>query len=134
MFGLTKKTEYGLRLMVFLAQNFGQEPTPLRQIAKKRNLPYRFLSQLALKLKKAGLIRAKEGAGGGYFLARSPQKITVAEVLEILEGPIELVDCLRNGASCPWAGACGQKQMFEKMKGSFKKIIEAHSLADLIKK
>jgi Rrf2 family cysteine metabolism transcriptional repressor len=134
MFGLTKKTEYGLQLMVFLAKNFGQDPVSLKEIAKKKKLPYRFLSQVVTKLKKARLVKSKEGTSGGYFLAREPQKISVSEILEVLEGPIELVECLQNEANCPWAGVCGQKAMFEKMKGMMKQVIEAHTLADLAKK
>jgi len=132
MFGLTKKAEYGLQLMVYLAKNYQEEPISLKEIAKKKKLPYRFLSQVALTLKKAGLVKSKEGVGGGYYLASLPRKTAVADILEALEGPIELVECLRNEASCPWAQMCGQKRMFEKMKGSLKKVIEAHSLGDLL--
>jgi len=132
MFGLTKKTEYGLQLMVALAKNYEQGPQSLKEIAKKKKLPYRFLSQVAGRLKKAKLIKSKEGIGGGYFLARMPKKITVAEILEGLEGPIEMVKCLQNGASCPWAGMCSQKQMFAQMKGVMENIIEAHTLGDLV--
>lgn len=133
MFDLTKKTEYGLQLMVYLAKSLNQRPISLKQIAKEKKLPYRFLSQVASKLKKAGLVKTKEGIDGGYSLSKSPKKITVAEILEALEGPIELVECLKNEASCPWAGMCGQKRMFAQLKGSMKKVIEAHTLADLVK-
>ena len=133
MFSLTKKTEYGLQLMVFLAKHFGQEPIPLKQIAKKKHLPYRFLSQVAQDLKKAGLVATKEGLGGGYLLAKKPSQIEVAKILEVLEGPIELVECLQQESACPWSAVCGQKAMFVQMKGSLKKIIESHTLADLAK-
>jgi Rrf2 family protein len=133
MFSLTKKTEYGLQLMVFLARNFNKGPISLKGVAKKKKLPYRFLSQVAADLKKASLLKTKEGVGGGYFLAKEPKKMKVAKILEVLEGPIELVECLQKEASCPWAGMCGQKAMFAQMKGSLKKIVEAHSLADLVK-
>jgi Rrf2 family protein len=132
MFELTKKAEYGLQLMVYLADKYDQGNIPLKQISKAKDLPYRFLSQIAAELKKSGLLDSKEGLGGGYFLTRSPQEISVAEILETLEGPIELVECLKREASCPWAEACGQKQMFEQMKGKLKNIIGAHSLGDLI--
>ncbi|MBN1263685.1 MAG: Rrf2 family transcriptional regulator [Candidatus Pacebacteria bacterium] len=134
MFELTKKTEYGLQLMVYLARNFSQEPVSLKQIVKVKKLPYRFLSQTATDLKKAGLIKSKEGAGGGYFLSRKPKEITVAKILEVLEGPIGLVECLQKEASCPWSGMCGQRQMFFRLKGIVKKVMESHSLADLVGK
>lgn len=134
MFGLTKKSEYGLQLMVYLGQHTGKEPMSLREVAKTQKLPYRFLTQVAADLKKAKLIKSKEGVGGGYLLARSAGKISVAEILEVLEGPIELVDCLQAGSSCPHAAICGQRQMFAQMKGSMSKIMGAHTLKDLLPK
>lgn len=134
MFSLTKKAEYGLQFMVALAQNYGQGPLPLRKFAKQRKLPYRFLANIALKLKKARLVKTKEGIEGGYFLFEPPEKIEILPILEVLEGPIEMVECLRQEASCPWSNICGQKAMFEQIKGTLKKIIQAHTLADLIKK
>lgn len=134
MFNLTKKAEYGLQFMVALAQNYNQGPLSLKKFAKQRELPYRFLANIALKLKKAKLVNTKEGIEGGYFLVQPPEKIEILPILEVLEGPIEMVECLRQEANCPWSAMCGQKAMFEKIKGSLKKIIQAHTLADLIKK
>lgn len=134
MFELTKKTEYGLQLMTYLARNYQKKPISLKKVARIKKLPYRFLSQLASSLKKAGLVDSKEGSGGGYFLAKAPKKIAVADILEVLEGPIELIECLKKDASCPWAGMCGQRAMFSQLKGMMKKVIQAHSLADLVKK
>ncbi|MFC1790242.1 RrF2 family transcriptional regulator [Patescibacteria group bacterium] len=131
---MTKKTEYGLQLLVYLAEKDGQGPVSLKEVAKSKKLPVRFLGQVATKLKKAKFLKSKEGVGGGYFLAKKPKKIEVADVLEVLEGPIELVECLQKGSSCPWAGMCGQQTMFAQIKGKMKKIIEAHTLADLVGK
>lgn len=133
MFSLTKKSEYGLQFMVYLAKNKSDGPIGLKQVAKEKKLPYRFLAQVARDLKKAGLVKSKEGTGGGYYLAKPAVKIEVAKILETLEGPIEMVECLHREEACPWAAVCLQKNMFEKMKGSLKKIVESHSLADLIK-
>ncbi|MCJ7827611.1 Rrf2 family transcriptional regulator [Patescibacteria group bacterium] len=132
MFGLTKKTEYGLQLMVYLGQNLTPGPVSLKQVAKEQKLPHRFLSQVARSLKKAHLISSKEGLGGGYFLTRSPQQISVSQIVEVLEGPLELVECLRGEACCSKAGACGQKRMFEQMGKSVNQVMSRYVLADLI--
>ena len=134
MFGLTKKSEYGLQLMVYLGQHAAQGPVSLKEVANTQKMPYRFLTQVAADLKKAKLVKSKEGVGGGYVLARPAGKIPVAEILEVLEGPIELVDCLQAGSSCPHAAICGQRQMFAQMKGSMSKILGAHTLKDLLPK
>lgn len=67
MFGLTKKTDYGLELMIALAKNYGLGPLALRQIAKEKKL-LKYLEQVVIPLHEAGLVGAKEGKGGGYFL------------------------------------------------------------------
>ncbi len=74
MFGLTKKADYGVELMIALAKNFGQGPLSLRQIAKDKKLPHKFLEQVVTPLREANLIDAKEGRGGGYYLKKNPKK------------------------------------------------------------
>ncbi len=129
MFGLTKKADYGLELMIALAKNYARGPLSLKQIAKEKKLPYKFLGQLALDLRVMGLIESKEGKGGGYFLTRPPQKISVAEVMEALEGPIEVGACF----GCPKAQVCGQKDIWAEVGDKVRKTIEGKTLEDLIK-
>ena len=70
MFELSKKTDYGLELMIALAKNYGQGPLSLRQIAKKKKLPFKYLEQVVVPLRESGLIEAKKGKSGGYFLKK----------------------------------------------------------------
>ncbi len=130
MFDLSKKTDYGLELMLALARNYSRGPLSLKQIAKEKKLPYKFLSQLALELRWGGLVEAKEGRGGGYFLTRSPQKISVAEIVEVLEGPVEVGYCL----GCPKARACGQKGVWVEVGEKVRETIKGKTLEDLIQK
>ena len=130
MFGLTKRTDYGLELMAVLAENHGQGPLSLRQIAKKKKLPFKYLEQVVIPLREAGLIEAKEGKGGGYFLEKSPKKVSVAEIVEALEGPVEVGYC----AGCPKAAFCGQKDVWAEVGDKVRETIEEKTLADLIKK
>lgn len=129
MFGLSKKTDYGMELMIALAKNYRQGRLSLRQVAKEKKLPFKYLEQVVIPLRESGLIEAKEGKGGGYFLKKSPKKISVAEIVEILEGPVEVGACF----GCPKATICGQKDVWAEVGDKVRKTIEDKILADLIK-
>lgn len=127
MFNLSKKVDYGLELMIFLAKN-RNGPVSLRKVAKKRKLPFKYLEQVVIFLREAGLIGAKEGRGGGYFLAKVPEKISVAEVVEVLAGPVELGACF----GCSQAASCGQKDVWSEVGDKVRKTIKDKKLSDLI--
>jgi len=129
MFGLTKKADYGVELMIALAKNFGQGPLSLRQIAKAKKLPFKYLEQVVMPLREAGLIDAQEGRGGGYFLRKNPKKVTVGKIVEVLEGPVELGACF----GCPKAMICGQKNVWSEVGDKVRETIEGKTLADLIR-
>jgi Rrf2 family cysteine metabolism transcriptional repressor len=128
MFGLTKKTDYGLELMIALAKNYAQGPLSLRQIAQKKKLPFKYLEQVVLPLREAGLLEAKQGKGGGYFLTKKPTEISVAEIVEVLEGPVELGACL----GCPKAALCGQKDVWTEVGDQVRETIAGKTLGDLL--
>ena len=128
MLGLTKNVDYGLDLMIFLGKNFGKGPISLSKVAKEKKIPYKFLGKLALILKQAGLIEAKEGKGGGYFLTVDPSKISVADVVEVLGGPVEVGHC----SGCPRMGVCGQKDVWAEVGDKVRETIEEKSLKDLL--
>jgi Rrf2 family protein len=129
MFGLSKKIDYGLELMVFLAKNYSCGPVSLKKVAQEKKLPYKFLGQIAGELKAFGLIDSKEGKKGGYFLTQAPKKISVAEVVEVLEGPVEVGACL----GCPKANFCGQKNIWPEIGESVRKMMKGKTLESLIK-
>lgn len=129
MFGLTKKADYGLELMITLAKNYDKGPVSLFKIAKEKKLPFKYLEQVVPNLRKAGLIKAKEGRGGGYFLKKEPKDISVAEVVEVLEGPVEVGACF----GCPKATICGQRDVWAEVGDKVRETIEDKTLADLIR-
>jgi len=128
MFDLKKKTEYGLQLMIALARQYQQGPLSLRQIAKEEKLPYRFLEQLVFPLRLAGLVEAKEGKTGGYFLVKTPGKISVAQIIEALEGPMQLGHCL----GCPKVNFCGQKDVWGEVGEKILQTMKGKTLKYLI--
>jgi len=128
MLGLTKNIDYGLDLMIALGKNYKKGPVSLSKIAKGKKIPYKFLGKLALVLKKAGLIEAKEGKGGGYFLTNNPSRISVADVVEVLGGPVEVGHC----SGCSRMGVCGQKDIWVEVGDKVRETIEEKSLKDLL--
>ena len=91
------RAEYGVRVMVDLARRGGVEPVPLGEIADGEGLPLAYLEHLVARLRRAGLIESRRGARGGYLLARPPAEITMAEVVEALEGSIAPIECISSG-------------------------------------
>src|SRR5882672_6830462 len=92
------KAEYGVRVLVELARRNGDAPVPLAEIAEANGLPLAYLEHLVARLRKAGLVQSRRGARGGYLLARPAAEITMAEVVEALEGSIAPIECISEGA------------------------------------
>ena len=92
------KAEYGVRVMVELARRDGDSPVSLADIAEADGLPLAYLEHLVARLRKAGLVESRRGARGGYLLARPADEITMAEVVEALEGSIAPIECISEGA------------------------------------
>ena len=89
---LSSKGEYALLAMLYLAKRFGAGPVPTHEIASQNGVPKKFLEQILLTLKRAGFVRSRMGPEGGYQLTRSPEQITLAEVVRLMDGPIAPVD------------------------------------------
>jgi Rrf2 family protein len=92
------KAEYGVRVMVELARRAGDDPVPLAEIAAHDGLPLAYLEHLVARLRKAGLLDSRRGSRGGYMLARPSSEITMAEVVEALEGSIAPIECISQAA------------------------------------
>jgi len=121
--------------MVYLARNFGKDKIfPLKKISQKEGISFDYLEKIISKLEKAGLIKAKKGAQGGYFLAKSPNKIRVGEIIRILEGEIFLVKCMAKKMKfiCPRKKSCLTRSFWKKIKDSLNLTLDSLTLADLI--
>lgn len=126
---ISKKTQYGLRAMLFLAQQ-PKEIFSLSEISKKEKIPKDFLEKILSKLAKKGLIRTKKGMQGGYFLFKKPSKIKIIEIIEALEGSFDFVKCLQG--FCPFSKNCCAKKFWQKLQRSIKQNISKITLADLL--
>lgn len=88
MLSITTKSPYALQALTELGRTGGEQPVPIAELARRREIPVQFLEQLFAVLRRAGLLRSQRGVKGGYLFARHPRDITVLEVVELLDGPL----------------------------------------------
>ncbi len=129
---LSTRGRYGARMMLDLAAHHDQGPTPLRAIAKRQDLSVKYLEQLIIPLKAAGFIRSVRGARGGYTLARNPDKISVGEIIEILEGGLSLVDCVEDSKVCQHEKECATRDIWVRMSRRLMEELSSLSLQDIL--
>jgi Rrf2 family protein len=127
---ISTKGDYGLRALVELAQQFEtREPVQVKDIARRQRIPEEYLGQLMVGLRRAGLVLSVRGAAGGYLLARPPAEITVAQVLETLEGPLALVDGLSERTARGPGGAI--RELWWEATQAATRVLSACSIEDL---
>ncbi len=115
------------------AQAAGKAQVSLSEIAEEKKLSLKYISQLATTLKEAGLLNSKEGKGGGYSLTRKPSEITLIQVLEALEGPVEPVKCSSEKKdACHCEAGCGMKQTWQGATELLKNYLSSKTLADTL--
>jgi Rrf2 family cysteine metabolism transcriptional repressor len=129
---LTAKSEYGVLAAIDLACNYGQGPVSAREIAERRAIPPRFLEQLFVALRRAGIVSAVRGAKGGFVLTRDPSQITVLDVVEALEGPFQASVCdSGREAGCVKSGTCAAAPVWAKATSALRDVFTSASLASL---
>ena len=134
------RAEYGVRVMVDLARRGGAEPVPLAEIADGEGLPLAYLEHLVARLRRAGLVESRRGAHGGYLLAREPAQITMAEVVEALEGRIAPIECIssspdgtiRCSRETDPGHVCTTKMLWTRVRGAIVNTLENTTLDELI--
>ena len=128
---LSTKGRYGVKAMVELAINYGGAPLSIKTISKRQNISEYYLEQLFSPLRKAKLITSIRGAQGGYVLSREPKDITVAEIMYVLEGPIEIAECI-DGVSCDNLDCCATRLLWAKIKNSIDDVMKSVTLQDIV--
>ena len=133
---ISKKTKYGLKALGYLAEQYGQGPVLIAEIAQKRKIPIKFLENILLSLKKQGILDSKKGKGGGYMLATHPKKTSLAAVYRIIEGPIAMMPCvsLNFYEKCKDCNEkhCGLNRIMILTRDANLKILEKKTIQDLI--
>lgn len=130
---LSTKGRYGVKAMFELALHYGKGPIPLNIIAERQDISEAYLEQLMAGLRKAKLVKSIRGAQGGYMLAQKPSKITIGDIIRVLEGPLAPVDCVIQGepVECEKADKCVTRGIWEKIRDSLSDVLDSITLQDM---
>lgn len=134
---LSKRGEYGLRAMIALAENVQPDQhypiVQIKEISEREKIPSKFLEQILLTLKNAGILQSKMGIGGGYYLARSPKEITLGHIFRVLDGPLAPIRCVSQMAyepcGCPDEETCGLRLVMGDVRNAIAGILDNTTLA-----
>lgn len=134
---LSKKSEYALRALLELTMAYGKTTLQRQDIAARQHIPVEFLEQILLALKRAGLLASRRGMKGGYVLIKSPNEITLGQVIRILDGPLAPIGCVSKTAyqkcrDCPYADdpRCPVQHVMGTVRDAIAGILDHYSLAD----
>ena len=131
---LSTRSRYGTRMMLDLARNYRKGPLQMGEIAKRQKISIKYLEQLIIPLKKADLIRSARGPKGGHMLAKSPDKITVGAVVNILEGGVDLTGCIQNPEACEMSKDCPTRSLWMEATKAMFDTLDAVTLKEMIER
>jgi Rrf2 family protein len=136
---VSKRTQYGLRALYALARGYGDGPVLISQLAEEEAIPKKFLEQILLTLKSFGLVESKKGKGGGYKLVRPPERITVASIIRLMEGPLAPLPCasetrFRKCDECVDVETCGTRLVMREVRDAIAGILDSTTLAMVCEK
>ncbi|MFH1263428.1 MAG: Rrf2 family transcriptional regulator [Pseudomonadota bacterium] len=128
---ISKKLDYALRALTFMATMTDRKIVLAREIARCQQVPMRFLQKIMKDLVDQRLVRSYQGPGGGYALAKKPAEITLRDVMEAVEGPIGLIECTEGDPGCGMYGNCPQVTSWQDLHRRFLKMLAEKRLTDL---
>jgi Rrf2 family protein len=134
---LSKRGEYALRAMIDLASwTQDRSHMPIKEIAERENIPIKFLEQILLTMKNAGLVSSRMGVNGGYYLAKPADQITLGQIIRLLDGPLAPIRCVSQMAyepcSCPDESTCGLRSVMFDVRNAISEILDHKTLADVV--
>ncbi len=131
---LSTRAKYGTRALLDLALHWGNEPVPLKDIARRQNIPLHYLEHLIAPLIAAGIVASTRGARGGLQLAKSPREVRLSVAIRLLEGSMTPVECIDNPESCPRYELCVTRDVWNEMKKAIDGVLQATTLQDLVER
>src|SRR4029077_310216 len=132
---VSSKAHYGLRMMTEFAKAHGKGPLSIAEVGRVEHLPVAYLEQLAAQLRRGGLIESTRGVHGGYALTRAPEKVSVLDIVRIVEGEVSPVECVAHdyvSGSCIREGECASRGLWQRLKKSIDTVLSQTTLAELI--
>lgn len=131
---LSTRSRYGTRLILDMARNYDTGPIQIGQIAKRQNIPVKYLEQIIIPLKKANYVKSFRGYKGGHVLAKPPEEITVGEIVAVLEGGLKLTRCGTNPELCERSATCVTRFIWKEATEAIHERLNAITFRDLIQK
>jgi Rrf2 family protein len=133
---LSRRTKYGLKALLVLAEEAGEGPVLVAELAAREAIPRKFLEAILLDLNRHGLVQSRKGKGGGYLLRRPPSEITFGDAVRALEGPLALVPCVsqtayQRCADCLDEPTCGVRMAMGEVRDATARILDGMTLADV---
>lgn len=134
---LSKKSQYAFQALMYLAEKNREEPVLIAEISKRKKIPLKFLENILLELRKAGILESKKGKGGGYYFAKNPKDVPLATIIRLIDGPIALLPCVslyfyEKCRNCD-EKHCGLHEVMIQVRDANLKILEKRTIADLAK-
>lgn len=137
---ISRKAEYAMRALLAMARSPETSTFSIQDIASSEHIPLKFLEQILLVLKNGGLLRSKRGVGGGYQFQRVPLKITLGEIIQLIDGPFEPLVCTSmihqpgSACECGVTGGCGLGQVFGDLRDSVNEWLGRMTLNDVLER
>lgn len=133
MLKLSTKGQYGVRAMFELARNYKKGPLSIKEIARRQGVSISYLEQLLNKLRKSKLIKSRKGPGGGYVINKNPEDISVGMILNSLEGPVAIAQCLDPSAKgCKRVEGCVARLLWKSLGEKIEDFLDTINLNDLL--
>lgn len=130
---LTTRSRYGTRMVLDIALNQGAGPVRVNDIAKRQDLSVKYLERLIGELKRAGFIKSRRGPKGGHMLTRPVERITIGEIVRVLEGGAEVIGCGAERTPCARAGICLTRKAWMRAGQALYAELDSISVADLVR-
>jgi len=136
---LSRKAKYGLKAMIYLAKASDSGPVLIADLAREEKIPKKFLELILLTLKNHGILQSRKGKGGGYYLGKSCNEITIGKLVRILDGPLAPVPCVSETAyaecdECLDEKTCGIRLVMKDVRDAIAEILDGTSLADVLER
>jgi len=130
---LSTKSRYGLRILLQLAETSGSgDAIKGKELVAEQGITEPYMEQIMIKLKEAGYVRTERGCNGGYLLDMSPDRITILDIIELFEGPVEFVNCKEKGKQCERMPICRTSKTWKMLSDAFKREASAITLTGII--
>ncbi len=129
---ISTKGRYGVRILLDLALHDSATPRQIRDIALSQQISEKYISRLIIALRRAKMIRSIRGAKGGYRISRDPESVTLLDIIEVMEGPLSIVDCVRSPQKCKRSCNCPSRQIWDRLTSDIHDAMQKITLQDII--